>query len=146
MKGKKPNGYFTAKRLLLRRKEHRKLQKAWRQRFYGTRWMNDPLEGAPQARGIVLEKVGIEARQPHSGIRKCVRVQLVKNGKQVTAFAPGDGAINFIDEHDEVIIEGIGGRKGRSMGDLPGVRYKVVKVNGVSLEEIRLGRKEKKRR
>ena len=146
MKGKKPNGYYTAKRLLLRRKASRKLQKAWRQHFYGTRWMNDPLEMSPQARGIVLEKVGIEARQPHSGIRKCVRVQLIKNGKQVTAFAPGDGAINFIDEHDEVVIEGIGGRKGRSMGDLPGVRYKVIKVNGVSLEEIRLGRKEKKRR
>ena len=36
----------------------------------------DPLEGAPQARGIVIEKVGIEAKQPNSAIRKCVRVQL----------------------------------------------------------------------
>ena len=69
----------------------------------------DPLEGAPQARGIVIEKVGIEAKQPNSAIRKCVRVQLIKNGKQLTAFAPGDGAIGFIDEHDEVMIEGIGG-------------------------------------
>ena len=62
----------------------------------------DPFEGAPQARGIVLEKIGIESKQPNSAIRKCVRVQLVKNGKQVTAFLPGDGALNFIDEHDEV--------------------------------------------
>lgn len=38
----------------------------------------DPLEGAPQARGIVIEKVGIEAKQPNSAIRKCVRVQLIK--------------------------------------------------------------------
>ncbi len=143
---KKPRGYFAARKLIIRRKEHRKLQKIWRQKFYGTRWMNDPLEGAPQARGIVLEKVAVEARQPHSGIRKCVRVQLIKNGKQVTAYCPGDGAINVIDEHDEVIIEGIGGRKGRSMGDIPGVRYKVVKVNGVALKEILLGKKEKKRR
>lgn len=143
---KKANGYYAARKLRERRKASRKLQKVWRQHFYGTRWENDPLEKAPQGRGIVLEKVGIEARQPHSGIRKCVRVQLVKNGKQVTAFAPGDGAINYIDEHDEVIIEGIGGRKGKSFGDLPGVRFKVVKVNGVSLEEIRTGRKEKKRR
>ena len=52
-------------------------------------------------------------------------MQLKKNGKGVTAFLPGDGALNFIEEHDRVIIEGIGGAKGRSVGDLPGVRYKV---------------------
>ena len=106
----------------------------------------DPLEGSPQARGIVLEKIGIEAKQPNSAIRKAVRVQLIKNGRQVTAFAVGDGAINFIDEHDEVEIEGIGGRLGRSMGDIPGVRYVVTKVNNVSLRELVIGRKEKPRR
>ena len=37
----------------------------------------DPLQGAPQAKGIVVEKVGVEAKQPNSGIRKCVRVQLI---------------------------------------------------------------------
>jgi len=103
----------------------------------------DPLEGAPMARGIVLEKVGVEARQPNSAVRKCVRVQLIKNGKVVTAFAPGDGALNFIDEHDEVIIAGIGGSRGRSMGDLPGVRYKVIAVNGVSLDALLKGKKQK---
>ena len=56
---------------------------------------------------------------------------------------PGDGAISFIDEHDEVLVEGIGGSKGRSYGDIPGVRYKVIKVNGVSLDEMVRGRKEK---
>ena len=98
------------------------------------------------ARGIVLEKIGIEARQPNSAIRKAVRVQLIKNGKQVTAFCPGDGAINFIDEHDEVIIERIGGRMGRSMGDIPGVRFKVIKVNDTSLKELWKGKKEKRLR
>ena len=106
----------------------------------------DPLEGAPQARGIVLEKVGIESKQPNSAIRKCVRIQLVKNGKQVTAFLPGDGALNFVDEHDEVSVEVIGGSMGLSMGDIPGVRWKVFKVNGVSLNELVYGRKEKPRR
>jgi len=106
----------------------------------------DPLEGAPQARGIVLEKVGIESKQPNSAIRKCVRIQLVKNGKQVTAFLPGDGALNFVDEHDEVSVEGIGGSMGLSMGDIPGVRWKVFKINGVSLNELVYGRKEKPRR
>ncbi len=137
------NGLYTAKKL---KKERQKLR--WSDRYYKKRVLklkekSDPLEGAPQARGIVLEKIGIEAKQPNSAIRKAVKVQLVKNGKVVTAFAPGDGAINYIDEHDEVIIEGIGGRLGRSKGDIPGVRYKVTKVNGISLKELVKGRKEK---
>jgi small subunit ribosomal protein S12 len=32
---------------------------------------------------------------------------------------------------------------GGSMGDIPGVRFKVIKVNNVSLEEMVRGRKEK---
>jgi len=106
----------------------------------------DPLEGAPQARAIVLEKVGVESKQPNSAIRKCVRIQLVKNGKQITAFLPGDGALNYVDEHDEVIVEGIGGSMGGAMGDIPGVRWKVSMVNGVSLNMLVLGKKEKPRR
>ena len=101
---------------------------------------NDP---GLAAKGIVIEKVGIEAKQPNSGIRKAVKISLIKNGNKLTAFAPGDGAINFIDEHDEVMVEGIGGRMGRSYGDIPGVRYKVIQVNGVSLDEMVRGRKEK---
>jgi tRNA-splicing ligase RtcB len=78
--------------------------------------------------------------------KNCVRVQIVKNGKQVTAFLPGDGALNFVDEHDEVTLEGIGGSMKRAMGDIPGVRWQVSKVNGVSLNEMVYGRKEKPRR
>ncbi len=120
----------------------------WSDRYYKKRVLelkqkSDPLEGSAQARGIVLEKVGIEAKQPNSAIRKCIKVQLIKNGRQVTAFAVGDGAINFIDEHDEVLVEGIGGRMGRSYGDIPGVRFKVIKVNNVSLDEMVRGRVQK---
>ncbi|RLF12452.1 MAG: 30S ribosomal protein S12 [Thermoprotei archaeon] len=120
----------------------------WSQSSYKRRMLRldvkvDPLEGAPMARGLVLEKVGIESRQPNSAVRKCVRVQLIKNGKQVTAFVPGDGALNFIDEHDEVLIERIGGPQGKAYGDLPGVRFKVVSVNGVSLRALMSGKKTK---
>ncbi len=120
----------------------------WSDRYYKRRVLHlkekaDPLGGVPQARGIVIEKVGVEAKQPNSAIRKCVKVQLVKNGRQVTAFAVGDGAINYIDEHDEVLIEGIGGRMGRSYGDIPGVRFKVIKVNNVALDMLVKGRAEK---
>ena len=58
----------------------------------------------------VLEKIQVEAKQPNSAMRKCARVQLVKNGKQITAFMPGDGAQKLINEHDEVLVECIGGK------------------------------------
>ncbi|CAL9203085.1 unnamed protein product [Musa hybrid cultivar] len=74
----------------------------------------------------------IEAKQPNSAIQKCARVQLIKNGKKITAFVPNDGCLNFIEENDEVLIAGFG-RKGHADGDIPGVRFKVVKVSGVSL-------------
>ena len=130
-------GKFAARKLVRDSKKFR-----WSDKNYARRELNLDVK----ARGIVLEKVGVEAKQPNSAIRKCVRVQLIKNGRQVTAFAVGDGAINFIDEHDEVEIEGIGGRLGRSMGDIPGVRYVVTSVNNVCLHEMVIGRKEKPRR
>lgn len=67
---------------------------------------------------------GVEAKQPNSAIRKCVRVQLIKNGKKITAFVPRDGCLNYIEENDEVLIAGFG-RKGHAVGDIPGVRFKV---------------------
>ena len=144
MPGKKsPQGEFAARKLREKRKKFRWKDERYKRRMLRLDEKADPLEGAPQARGIVLEKVGVEAKQPNSAIRKCVRVQLIKNGKQVTAFCPGDGAIDYIDEHDEVIIEGIGGPKGRAKGDIPGVRYKVVKVNDVALSELLKGKIEK---
>merc|ERR1711924_452643 len=69
--------------------------------------------------------------QPNGAIRKCCRAQLIKNGKKITAFVPNDGCLNFVDENDEVLIAGFG-RRGHAVGDIPGVRFKVVKVAGVS--------------
>ncbi len=137
------NGLNAGKKLMKSRKKYRWSDRDYKRRVLNLKKKSDPLEGAPQAKGIVIEKVGIEAKQPNSGIRKCVKIQLIKNGRQLSAFAPGDGAINYIDEHDEVVVEGIGGRMGRSKGDIPGVRYKVIKVNGISLHELVKGRKEK---
>ena len=143
MGSKSPTGEFAARKLSNRRKKFR-----WSNIYYKRRMLkldvkSDPLQGAPMARGIVLEKVGVESKQPNSAIRKCVRTQLIKNGRTLTAFLPGDGALNVVDEHDEVVVEGIGGSRGGSMGDIPGVRWKVITVNGVSLKELVLGKKEK---
>ena len=106
----------------------------------GLRKKADPLAGSHQARAIVLEKIQMEAKQPNSAMRKCARVQLVKNGKQVTVFLPGDGATKLVDEHDEVIIECIGGKMGRSMGDLSGIRWRAIKVNDQSIRALRHGK------
>jgi small subunit ribosomal protein S12 len=137
------NGENAGGKLRSVRKRFRWSDSKYKKRVLQLKKKSDPLEGAPSAKGIVIEKIGIEAKQPNSAIRKCVKLQLIKNGRQITAFAPGDGAINYIDEHDEVVVEGIRGRQGRSKGDIPGVRYKVSKVNGISLLELVKGRKEK---
>ncbi|BFZ17510.1 hypothetical protein BsWGS_20549 [Bradybaena similaris] len=110
----------------------------------GTRWKVNPFQGSSQAKGIVLERVGVEAKQPNSAIRKCVRVQLIKNGKKITAFVPNDGCLNFIEENDEVLVAAFG-RKGHAAGDIPGVRFKIVKVANVSLLALFKGMKERPR-
>jgi small subunit ribosomal protein S12 len=143
MGAKSPKGEFAARKLLAKRKHFRWSDIYFKRRMLRLDVKTDPLHGAPMGRGIVLEKVGVESKQPNSAIRKCVRTQLIKNGRLITAFLPGDGALNVVDEHDEVVVEGIGGSRGRSMGDIPGVRWRVVMVNGVSLKELVLGKKEK---
>ncbi|CDS01619.1 hypothetical protein [Sporisorium scitamineum] len=116
----------------------------YKKRALGNFYKTSPTGGSSQAKGIVLEKIGVEAKQPNSAIRKCVRVQLIKNGKKVAAFVPNDGCLNFVDENDEVLISGFG-RAGKAKGDIPGVRFKVVKVSGVGLRALFLGKKEKPR-
>jgi small subunit ribosomal protein S12 len=139
----KPKGLYSARKLRNNRKKLRWSKTKYKRKKLKLKQKVDPMEGSPQALGIVLQKVGRESKQPNSAIRKCVRVQLKKNGKTITAFLPGDGALNFIEEHDRVLVEGIGGAKGRAVGDLPGVRWRVVKVNGVSLPALISGKKEK---
>lgn len=131
------------------KKNRRKFR--WKDRKYKVKTLNlyaksDPLEGDNQAKGIVLQKVQKEAKQPNSAMRKCCRVQLTKNGKVVTAFIPGNLAQKFIDEHDEVMIERIGGKQGRAKGDIPGVRFKILKVNDQPLHRLWRGVIEKGRR
>ena len=141
-----PNGKYAAHTLKSIRQNARWKDTQYNRRTLGLNVKADPLGGAPQGRGIVLEKIGVEAKQPNSAMRKCAKVQLTKNGKQVTAFLPGDGAMKFVDEHDEVIVECIGGRMGRSKGDIPGVRWQVIKVNDQSLKALLSGKVQKARK
>lgn len=75
---------------------------------------------------------GIEAKQPNSAIRKCVRVQLIKNGKKISAFVPRDGCLNYIEENDEVLVAGFG-RKGHAVGDIPGKNWLAVLYNSLQM-------------
>eukprot|EP01083_Nonionella_stella_P027046 74381_1 len=140
----KPKGINAARKMKEIRKKNKWAKKSYKKRHNLSSLKANPFSGSSHAKGIVTERLGIEAKQPNSAIRKCVRVQLIKNGKKITAFVPSDGCLNFIDENDEVLIAGFG-RSGHSVGDIPGVRFKVVKVAGVSLKALWLGKKEKPR-
>lgn len=133
-------GMFSVRDMKKQNKKKRWKDSKFKKRMLGLGKKYDPLAGSCQARGIVLEKRQMEAKQPNSAMRKCVRLQLIKNGKQITAFCPGDGAINHVQEHDEVLVEGIGGTKGRAKGDIPTIRWKVIQVNGLSMEALRIGK------
>merc|ERR1712043_66311 len=140
----KPSGLHCGRKLKNRRREQKWHDKDYKKSHLGTALKANPFGGASHAKGIVLEKVGVEAKQPNSAIRKCVRVQLIKNGKKITAFVPKDGCLNFVEENDEVLVAGFG-RKGHAVGDIPGVRFKIVKVANVALNALFKGKKERPR-
>ena len=140
----KPSGIRAGRKLARRRRINRWADKDYKKAHLGTALKANPFGGASHAKGIVLEKMGVEAKQPNSAIRKCVRVQLIKNGKKIAAFVPRDGCLNFIEENDPVLIAGFG-RSGHAVGDIPGVRFKVVKVAGVSLLALYKEKREKPR-
>ena len=139
-------GLMSAQKFMKNRKKFRWHQKAYKKRTLKLKVKSDPLEGASQAKGIVISKFQKEARQPNSAMRKCCKVQLIKNSVPVGAFIPGNLAQKFVDEHDEVLIERIGGRMGRSPGDIPGIRFCVIKVNDQPLHLLWQGKIEKGRR
>lgn len=141
----KTSGIRAARKLRTVRRENRWADKVYKKAHLGSWLKANPLQGACMAKGIVVAKIGVSAKQPNSAVRKAVRVQLTKNGKKVTAFVPRDGSINYIDGTDEVVISGFG-RSGRAVGDIPGCRFKVVKVAGLGLMALFRHKKEKRMR
>ena len=139
-------GLMNARKLMKNRKKFRWSDKIYKARKLKLKEKSDPLGVAHQAKGIVISKFQKEAAQPNSAQRKCCKVQLIKNNIQVGAFIPGNLAQKFIDEHDEVIIQRIGGKQGRAKGDIRGIRYQVIKVNDQNLRRLWKGEIEKGRR
>jgi small subunit ribosomal protein S12 len=139
-------GLMNARKLKKNRKKSRDNDLVYKKKRLGFKLKYDPIGRSSQAKGIVIKKVQKEAKQPNSAMRKCCRVQLVKTGKEVTCFIPGNLAQKFVDEHDEVLIERIGGKQGKTKGDLSGVRFQIIKVNDQPLHRLWMGKIEKGRR
>ncbi|CAD1471493.1 unnamed protein product [Heterotrigona itama] len=74
--------------------------------------------GTPFAKGVVLKTVIRKPKKPNSANRKCVVVRL-SNGKEITAFIPGEG--HNLQEHNVVLC-----RPGR-IKDTPGVKVRCVR-------------------
>ena len=62
--------------------------------------------------------------------------------QKITTFVPSDGCLNSIEENDDILVAGFG-CKGHAVGDIPGVRFKVVKLASVSLLALYKGKKER---
>lgn len=73
---------------------------------------------APFKRGVCLLVKTMTPKKPNSALRKVARVRL-SNGKEVTAYIPGEG--HNLAEHAVVLV------RGAKIRDLPGVKYEVVR-------------------
>ena len=76
------------------------------------------LDSCPQKRGVCRIVKTQTRKKPNSALRKVARVRL-SNGKEVTAYIPGEG--HNLQEHSIVLVRG-----GR-VRDLPGVRYHIIR-------------------
>ena len=93
----------------------------------------------PTFKGTVLAPLDKEAKQPSSGTRSCWKISTRKG--VLIAYSPKDGVKNLIKIHDTVTIGSIGGSNGRSMGDIPGARFKIIKIGRNAVNELFLGKK-----
>ncbi|KAG6620284.1 hypothetical protein I3842_Q071000 [Carya illinoinensis] len=76
----------AGRKLKSHRRRQRWADKSYKKSHLGNEWKK-PFAGSSDAEGIVLEKIGIEAKQPNSAIRKCA------------PFVPNDGCLNYIEEN-----------------------------------------------
>ena len=65
-----PRGIRAGRKLHKHRITQRWAQGAYKKSHNLGRFRSDPMGGSTMAKGIVLEKIGIEAKQPNSAIRK----------------------------------------------------------------------------
>lgn len=73
---------------------------------------------SPFKRGVAIQVKTMTPKKPNSALRKVARVRL-SNGREVTAYIPGEG--HNLQEHSVVMVRG-----GR-IQDLPGVKYTIIR-------------------
>ena len=78
----------------------------------------NPLVDRPISKGVVIRTLIRKPRKPNSANRKCVLVKL-SNGKEETAFVPGEG--HNLQEHSQVLV------KYHNIRDVPGVKLKCIR-------------------
>jgi Ribosomal protein S12 len=146
----KARGLNAARKLKILRKKTYWKQKNERKKVQ-PHYIADPLTNSGFVSGIVVEKGAVFTkirRRSTYGTRRLVKVQLMRTGQRVLAFVPFDGGIHYIDESDLVLLCKV--RKGKNIGDIDvgagSVKYKVIKVSGVSLYALTLEKKDKLRR
>nr|XP_059868559.1 small ribosomal subunit protein uS12-like [Delphinus delphis] len=137
----KCRGFCTVRKLCSHRKDQEWHDKQNKKAHFDTALKPNPFGGASHAKGIALENVMVEAKQPISTIRKSW-FSSSRMAKKITAFVPNDGCLNFIEENDDVSVAGFG-RKGHAVVDIPRVHFKVVKVADISLLALYKGKKER---
>ena len=79
----KPSGLRAGRKLKIHRRNERWASKPYNKSHSVSHMKANPLGGSCMSKGIVLEKIGLEAKQPNSAIRKGVRVQLIKTGSKI---------------------------------------------------------------
>lgn len=72
----------------------------------------------PFKSAVILAVRTMTPKKPNSALRKVCRIRL-SNGREVTAYIPGEG--HNLQEHGVVLV------KSRGRRDLPGVKYEVVR-------------------
>lgn len=99
------------------------------------------------AKGIVLEKAGVEVKRLNSAARRLCQGAAHpewQGGREVTASVPSDGCLTFTEENREVFVAGFC-PNGHAVGDVPRVLSKAVKGASVSLLALFKGKKERPR-
>uniref|UniRef100_A0A8C2KPX8 Small ribosomal subunit protein uS12 n=1 Tax=Cyprinus carpio TaxID=7962 RepID=A0A8C2KPX8_CYPCA len=128
----KCRGLRTARKLRNHRREQKWHDKQYKKAHLGTALKANPFGGASHAK--VTDSVWLVDSVLH-----IIRVFEFK-----FEFSDCVWFLSGLQENDEVLVAGFG-RKGHAVGDIPGVRFKVVKVANVSLLALYKGKKERPR-
>ena len=101
----KCHGFYTARKLWGHGWDQNCHDKQYKKAHLGITLKANPFGGAFHAKEIVLEKVGVETKQPNAAIRKCFRSSWLRTARKKIIFLPNDGCLNFTEENDFWLLD-----------------------------------------